>query len=510
MSRVLEFINGIVWGAPALVLILGVGLYLSIRTGFAQITLFPRALREFFARLGGGKTVDGSVTSFQALCTALAATVGTGNLVGVAGAMAIGGPGAIFWMWICALLGMITKLAEATLAVHFRVKSNGEYVGGPMYIIREGMGKRWLWLGSLYSFFGVIAAFGVGNATQINAVVTGVNAALTAFGGQETQTGNVLMGVLLAILIGLMLLGGARRIGLVAELLVPFVSVAYLLLGLGVLIARIHELPNALRLIVLSAFSPKAVTGGIVGSMFITLRIGVSRGVFTNEAGMGTASIAHASAQVEHPVQQGLMGIMEVFLDTVVICTMTALVILVSGVPIPYGIDVGVTLTTEAFSAVYGDWISVFIAAALCCFAFATVLGWGLYGARCAQFLFGADVWKKFVLLQSVVVVLGAVLNTGTVWILSETINGLMAIPNLIALAVLSPTVSRLTREYKNNLAEKKANGGTYESFNQCKPLRTVSYAEIPPSGGQCGKRRKENISSEHRSAGSENAPGFL
>jgi len=453
MTKVLESVNRIVWGAPALMLILGVGAYLSVRTGFAQLTLFPRAFRDFFARLRGGKAADGTVTPFQALCTALAATVGTGNLAGVAGAMAIGGPGAIFWMWVCALLGMITKFAEATLAVHFRVKEGGEWVGGPMYMIREGMGKRWLWLASAYSFFGVVAAFGVGNATQINAVVTGVNSAIVAFGGRQSLPGNVLMGVVLAVLICTMLLGGAKRIGLVAERLVPFVSVAYLLLGLGVLVARVQLLPDAFKAIVCGAFSPRAVTGGMVGSMFVTLRIGVSRGVFTNEAGMGTASIAHASAQVAHPAEQGLMGIMEVFLDTIVICTMTALVILVSGVAVPYGNDVGVALTTDAFSAVYGDWVSVFIAAALCCFAFATVLGWGLYGARCAQFLFGHNVWKKFAILQSVCVVLGAVLNTGTVWILSETVNGLMAIPNLIALAVLSPELRRLTREYKNRLA---------------------------------------------------------
>ena len=485
MTRVLEFANDIVWGVPALVLILSVGLFVSIRTGFAQITLFTRALREFCLRLRGERSTDGSVTPFQALCTALAATVGTGNLVGVAGAMAIGGPGAIFWMWICALLGMGTKFAEATLAVHFRVTENGEFVGGPMYMIREGMGKRWLWLAGLYSFFGVVAAFGVGNATQINAVVTGVNAAVTAFGGRESVVGNLIMGIGLAVLISLMLLGGARRIGMIAERLVPFVSAAYLLLGMGVLIARFQLLPDAICAIVKGAFSPKAMTGGTVGSLWLTLRIGVSRGVFTNEAGMGTASIAHAAAQVEHPAQQGLMGIMEVFLDTIVICTMTALVILVSGVPIPYGIDAGVTLTTDAFSAVYGDWVSIFIAAALCCFALATVLGWGLYGARCAQFLFGADAWKKFALLQSVAVVLGAVLKTGTVWILSETVNGLMSIPNLIALAALSPVLARLTREYKNNLAGCAANGGTYESFHQCKPLRTLSHAEIPSAGSE-------------------------
>ena len=453
MTKVLEFVNGIVWGAPALILILGVGVYLSFRTGFAQLTLFPRALRDFFSRLRGGKAEDGAVTPFQALCTALAATVGTGNLAGVAGAMAIGGPGAIFWMWVCALLGMVTKFAEATLAVHFRVKEDGEYVGGPMYMIRQGMGRKWMPLAAIYSFFGVVAAFGVGNATQINAVVTGINSAMTAFGGRETGLGNLLMGIVLAVMILVMLLGGAKRIGIVAERLIPFVSAAYLLLGLGVLMARAQLLPDAFKAIVYGAFSPRAVTGGIVGSMFATLRIGVSRGVFTNEAGMGTASIAHASAQVEHPAQQGLMGIMEVFLDTIVICTMTALVILVSGVDIPYGVDVGVALTTDAFCAVYGDWVSVFIAAALCCFAFATVLGWGLYGARCAQFLFGSNVWKKFAILQSVCVVLGAVLNTSVVWVLSETVNGLMAIPNLIALAALSPVLCRLTREYKNSLA---------------------------------------------------------
>lgn len=453
MTAVLESVNRIVWGAPALLLILGVGLYLSFRTGFAQLTLFPQAVGNFFTRLRGGKAAEGTVTPFQALCTALAATVGTGNLAGVAGAMAIGGPGAIFWMWICALLGMVTKFAEATLAVHFRVKEGGEWVGGPMYMIRDGMGKKWLWLASVYSFFGVVAAFGVGNATQINAVVTGVNSALAAFGGRETMLGNALMGIFLAIIICCMLLGGAKRIGAVAERLVPFVSVAYLLLGLGVLMARAQLLPDAFKAIVCGAFSPRAVTGGLIGSVFTTLRIGVSRGVFTNEAGMGTASIAHASAQVKHPAEQGLMGITEVFLDTIVICTMTALVILVSGVAIPYGVDVGVALTTDAFSAVYGDWVAVFIAAALCCFAFATVLGWGLYGARCAQFLFGNQVWKKFAILQSVGVVLGAVLNTSVVWVLSETVNGLMAIPNLIALAVLSPRLSRLVKEYKNSLA---------------------------------------------------------
>ena len=448
MARFIDFANRIVWGAPSLVLILGVGLLLSVRTGFAQISLFPRALRQFLAKLRQGNDADG-VSPFQALCTALAATVGTGNLVGVAGAIALGGPGAIFWMWICALLGMATKFAEATLAVRYRVKENGEYVGGPMYIIREGLGRRWNPLACLYSFFGVAAAFGVGNATQINAVITGMNEVITAFGGSESRTGNLLMGVLLAALIGAMLLGGAKRIGGAAELLVPFASCAYILLSLGVLAVRAPAIPGAFAAIVKGAFSPRAVTGGVLGSGFQALRVGISRGVFTNEAGMGTASIAHASAKVDHPAEQGLMGIMEVFLDTIVICTMTALVILVSGVPVPYGADAGGALTTQAFASVYGEWVTVFLAAALCCFAFATVLGWGLYGARCAQFLFGPKAWKPFAILQTVTVVLSAVLDTGVIWSLAETVNGLMAIPNLIALVILSPELRRLTLEYK-------------------------------------------------------------
>ena len=484
MTKILELVNSFVWGAPALALILGVGLYLSIRTGFAQLTLFPRAFRQFFEKLRPGKTREGAVSPFQALCTALAATVGTGNLAGVAGAIAIGGPGAVFWMWICALLGMMTKFAEATLAVRYREKNeNGEYVGGPMYMIPNGMGARWRWLGTVYCFFGVVAAFGVGNATQINAVVTGVNEALTAFGGEETLLGNLLMGILLAILIASMLLGGMRRIGTIAERLVPVASAAYLILGAGVLAARASQIGGAFAAILQGAFSPRAVTGGAVGSLFLTLRIGVSRGVFTNEAGMGTAGIAHALADVSHPAQQGLMGIMEVFLDTIVICTMTALVILVSGVPIPYGDDVGVALTSQAFASVYGDWVSVVIAAALCCFAIATVLGWGLYGARCAQYLFGSGVWKRFVLLQAAAVILGAVLKTGTVWLLSETVNGLMAIPSLIALAALSPELARLTKEYRRNLARNRANGGKHESIHQREPVRTVAYEKIPSPG---------------------------
>ena len=463
MSGFVDFANKLIWGAPALILILGVGVYLSVKTGFAQFRLFPEAWKQFLRKLSGKERTDG-VSSFQALCTALAATVGTGNLVGVAGAIALGGPGSIFWMWVCALLGMATKYAEATLAVHFRTRENGEYVGGPMYIIRRGLGSRWAWLGTVYSFFGVFASYGVGNAAQINAVITGVNQVFDRFGMQSGGKWDLVIGILLALLVGTMLLGGAKRIGKTAELLVPFLSVTYILLCLGALIARVQLIPGAFASIIHGAFSPRAVTGGLVGSLFQTLRIGVSRGVFTNEAGMGTASIAHASAQVSHPVQQGMMGIMEVFLDTIVICTMTALVILCSGVPIPYGEDVGGTLTTASFCAVYGNWVSAFLALALCCFAIATVLGWGLYGLRCAQYLFGPGARKIYALAQTIVVILACVLKTDTIWSLSETFNGLMAIPNLIALVLLGDVLRKDTIHYKK--CGQSAAGGTHENLD--------------------------------------------
>lgn len=460
MLSFLETLNHFVWGIPALVLILGVGIYLTIRTGFSQINLFPKALHNFIKNFKVKADGKDGVSAYRALCTALAATVGTGNLAGVAGAIAIGGPGAIFWMWVCAVLGMITKYTEATLAIRYRKKNNNsEIIGGPMYYIENGIGKKWRWMGVLYCVFGVIACFGVGNATQINAVVGGINNVIVSYGGRRTIFIDLTLGIILAILIAVMLSGGAKRIGAIAEGLVPFASVAYILLGMVVLACRAKEIPVALWSIIEGAISPRAVTGGVIGSAFTSLRVGASRGVFTNEAGMGTAAIAHASARVDHPVEQGLMGIMEVFLDTIVICTMTALVILCSGVRIPYGMDVGVALTAQAFGAVLGDWVGVPIAFFLCCFSIATILGWGLYGTRCAQYIFGEGAWKPFVYLQCVTVIFGAVAGTGTIWLLSETVNGLMAIPNLIALAYLGSEVGRLTVEYKKCARQCRAQG---------------------------------------------------
>lgn len=451
LTKIVTSIHAFVWGAPALVLILGVGLLLSLRLGFVQLALFPRALRLFLARMRPtGRTGDG-VSSFRALCTALAATVGTGNLVGVAGAICLGGPGAVFWMWVCGILGMATKYAEVTLAVRYRVRDDRGWTGGPMYVICQGLGPGFRPLARVYCLFGLLAAFGVGNATQISAVISGVNSLLGSFGLKTTSLGSFFLGLALAVLVGAMLLGGAKRIGAVAEGMVPVLSVAYILLCVGVLVAHWRQIPGAFGQILQGAFSPQAATGGMLGSAFQALRVGCSRGVFTNEAGMGTASIAHAGAQVEHPAEQGLMGVMEVFLDTILICTLTALVILVSGVAIPYGTDGGAALTGRAFATVYGKGADWFLALALMCFAFATVLGWGLYGGRCAQFLFGEGAWKWFAMAQTAVVVAGACLRADALWLVAEILNGLMGIPNLIALATLTPEVVCLTREYRQS-----------------------------------------------------------
>lgn len=470
MTNFLEWIHNVLWGIPMLVLIVGVGIYLSLRTGFVQFRLFPRALRFFLTRINIHDSEPGQASSFRALCTALAATVGTGNLVGVAGAICLGGPGAVFWMWVSGFFGMVTKYAEILLAQRFRVRSNGEILGGPMYVICRGLGSKMRPLASAYCWFGVIAAFGVGNLTQINSVVTGLNEIIKMLGSTPCNRYNLGIGLILSVMIGIMLYGGSVRIGAAAELLVPFVSLAYIFLCLAVFVGRKEYLLSAVASIFSGAFSPSAVCGGMIGSVFQTIRIGCARGVFTNEAGMGTASLAHASACVSHPVEQGFMGMVEVFLDTIVMCTLTAVAILVSGIPIPYGNDLGGLITFQAFSQVCGEWVSWFLSGALCCFAFATVLGWGLYGARCAQFLFGKSGMHLFFLLQTIAVIPGALMNTGMLWLIAEIMNAMMAIPNLIALAMLTPEVVRLTIDYIKS-DRQAVGGGTYADFYQCKPL---------------------------------------
>ena len=446
-------VNNFIWGVPAMVCIFGVGLYLSIRTNFLQIRKFPYAIKTTLGRIFRKRDAsDGAITPFQAVCTALAATVGTGNIAGVAGAIAIGGPGAIFWMWVSALFGMCTKYAEVTLAVHYReINANGELVGGPMYYIKNGLSKKWHWLAYLFAAFGVLTVFGTGNATQVNTITTAINSALLNYNvisESAVSTSNLIIGIIIAILIAMILLGGIKRIGHVTEKLVPFMALLYILLGLGVILLNIQNVPAVFASIFRGAFQPRAVTGGIVLSMFTSLKKGVSRGIFSNEAGLGTGSIAHACADTKKPVKQGMFGIFEVFTDTIVICTLTALVILCSGVAVDYGKAAGAELTILGFTSTYGSWVSIFTAVAMCCFAFSTAVGWGLYGARCIEFLFSEKVIKPFMVIYSLVAILGATANLGLMWSIAETFDGLMAIPNLIALFLLSGTVVKLTKEY--------------------------------------------------------------
>lgn len=445
---ILSKINELVWGVPALVLLLGTGVYLTAQTGFVQIRLLLPSLKTFIRQLKGGEDTNGT-TPFRALCTALAATVGTGNIAGVAGAIAIGGPGAVFWMWVSGFVGMATKYAEAALAVRYREKNaKGETVGGPMFIIQKGLGKGWAPLAVVYSAFGIIAALGIGNATQINAVISVVRATASDFGVAFLPNTTLIIGGIMAVFVCLMVSGGASRIGSAAEMLVPFASVVYILLCLGAIALHVDGVGQAFRDIMLGAFDPRAVTGGAVGSLFTAMRLGVSRGVFSNEAGMGTAAIAHGGANVNHPAQQGMMGIVEVFLDTIVICTMTALVILVSDVPVAYGVTAGAELTASALAGCYGSWVNVLLSLCMCCFALATILGWGFYAGRCIEYLLGSVHWGVFAVLQALVVILGATVKADVIWSISEAINGLMAIPNLIALLLLAPQVRRMTREY--------------------------------------------------------------
>ena len=453
ITNINNALNSFIWGVPAMTCIIGVGLYLAIRTGFLQIRKFGYALKNTVGRMfQKQEAADGSLTPFQAVCTALAATIGTGNIAGVAGAIAIGGPGAVFWMWIYALLGMGTKFAEVTLAVHYRERNaKGDYIGGPMYYIKNGLGGKWMWLAYMYAFFGVCAVFGTGNATQVNTITAAVNTALINYGlltAESTAGSNLIIGVFICIIVALILIGGVKRIGKVTEKLVPFMALLYVILGVGLIAMKANQVPAVFAAIFQGAFNPTAVTGGVVGSFFVAMQKGVSRGIFSNEAGLGTGSIAHACADTNDPVKQGLYGIFEVFMDTIVVCTMTALVILLSGVAIPYGQAAGAELTITGFTTVYGNWVSIFTAIAMCCFAFSTIVGWGLYGARCAEFMFGSKILLPFNIAYALVSIVGAVVDLGLIWGISDTFNGFMIVPNLIGVFLLSPVVLKLIKEH--------------------------------------------------------------
>ena len=454
-------INDILWTYILIIMLLGCAIWFSVRTRFVQFRMIREMIVLLSESAGKGKHGEKHVSSFQAFAISIASRVGTGNLAGVATAIAIGGPGAVFWMWISALLGMCTKFAEVTLAVHFREKNkDGDYVGGPMYYIKNGLKKHWQWLAYLFSAFGVLTVFGTGNATQVNTITTAIDSALfnyNVISENQVSTLNLIIGIVLAILIALILLGGIKRIGQVTEKLVPFMALFYVVLALGVVILNINHVPAVFKEIVEGAFSPASVTGGVVGSFFMSMKKGVSRGIFSNEAGLGTGSIAHACADTRKPVKQGFFGIFEVFVDTIVICTLTALVILCSEVPITYGQAAGAELTISGFTATYGNWVSLFTAVAMCCFAFSTIIGWGLYGARCIEFLFGTKVNKPFMFVYSLVAIVGATLDLGLLWSIAETFNGLMAIPNLIAVFLLSGVVVKLVREHFDLEAREEA-----------------------------------------------------
>lgn len=440
ISNAVSFINGLVWGPPMLVLILGVGLFLSLGLKLMPILRLGEGFRLMWqGRTGGDATKEGEIPPFQALMTALSATIGTGNIAGVATAVFLGGPGALFWMWLTALVGMATKYSEAVLAVNFReVDERGSHVGGPMYYIRNGLGQKWAWLGILFAIFAAIAGFGIGNTVQANSVADVLQ---TNFALPHWLTGLVLM-----VLVGLVLIGGIRRIGQVASALVPLMAISYVAIGLVVLAINATELPGAFAMVFTDAFTGSAAQGGFAGAaVWAAIRFGVARGIFSNEAGLGSAPIAHAAAQTRNPINQGMVAMLGTFIDTIIVCTITGMVIITSGAWTSG--ESGAALTSDAFALGIpgGNYV---VAIALAVFAFTTILGWSFYGERCVEFLFGVKAIVPYRVLWILAIPVGATLNLGFVWLLADTLNAMMALPNLVALLLLSPVVFRLTREH--------------------------------------------------------------
>lgn len=443
LTAIVTAINNIVWGPPMLVLILGTGLFLQLRLGFMPL----RRIGTGFVMVWKGRHpeagAEGEISPYAALMTALAATVGTGNIAGVATAIAIGGPGALFWMWMTALVGMATKYAEVLLAVHYReTDDKGEHVGGPMFAIKNGLGAHWRWLGMAFALFGGLAGFGIGNMVQSNSIAAALNA---SFGLPNWVTG-----IVLAVLTGFVLLGGVKRIGAVAEKLVPAMCIGYILASLTVLGLYAGEIPGAFRLIFESAFSPLAATGGFTGAtIMLAMRYGVARGIFSNEAGLGTAGIAQAAGQSKHAAQSGLIGMMGTFIDTLVVCTMTGLVLIVTGVW-SSGLK-GAALSSSAFGTAFPGFGEYFLAIALAVFAYTTILGWAYYGEKCWEFLIGTSVEKPYRVLWTIFVLVGAVTQLDFVWLVADTLNAFMAFPNLVSLVLLSPVVVKVTQAYFAN-----------------------------------------------------------
>ena len=461
-AEIVTAVDDFAWGPVMLILLVGTGLYLSIRSGFLQFGRFGYAMKntvgKIFHQQAAGK---GEVTPFQAMTTALAGTVGTGNIAGVTGAIFIGGPGAVFWLWISALVGMVTKYAEVLLAVKFRERNKqGDWVGGPMYYIKNGLGKSWIWLSFVFAFFGIVASFGIGNTTQVDSIATAIGTAVSAFGGDASgSTFRIVIGVIVAVFAAAVIIGGIKRIGAVTEKLVPFMAVVYIIAALIVIFGNIGQLGGVLGAIFTGAFNPKAVAGGALGAgIMLTIQKGIARGVFSNEAGLGSAPIAHAATSETDPVKQGLYGIFEVFMDSIVICTLTSLALLtgLSGQVGMNGIDWGAShgaeMVVSAFSGIFGSRIAaIVIAVGLSLFALSTILSWSLYGARCCEFLFGRAARPAtliYKILFCVVLVIGSTLGLKVVWDIGDALNGLMALPNLIALLLLSGTVIKITKEH--------------------------------------------------------------
>lgn len=442
MYQILLSMDSFVWGPPLLVLLVGTGIYLSARLGLLQVFKLPKALKLIFTAESKGQ---GDISSFAALATALAATIGTGNIVGVATAIKLGGPGALFWMWVAAFFGMATKYSEGVLAIKYRTKdANGEVAGGPMYYIVNGLGKRWKPLAIVFSIFGVmVALLGSGTFTQVNSITESLN---NAFGLPAT-----IVSIILAVIVAIIIFGGIQSISKVAEKIVPFMAIIYILAALIVLIFNAGNILPSIALILKSAFTGQAATGGFAGAtMMIAIQSGIARGVFSNESGLGSAPIAAAAAKTEEPVEQGLVSMTGTFIDTIIVCTLTGLAIIVTG---GWSSNLnGATLTQHAFATVFGNFGVFALTISLVLFAFTTILGWGYYGERCFEFLFGTRAIPVYRLIFVLMVALGGFLKLELIWVLADIVNGLMAIPNLVALLGLSPIIIKETKRYFSQL----------------------------------------------------------
>jgi len=432
-------VNGFVWGPVMLFLILGTGLYLSLGLRFLPVRLIPEGFRLIWKGRKEDKE-EGEISPFNALMTSLSATIDTGNIAGVATAIFMGGPGAMFWMWVAALLGMATKYAEAVLAVNYREKDeDGNHVGGPMFYIKNGLGDNWKWLAFLFALFASFAGFGIGNTIQANSVADVMH---SSFGIPELYTG-----IALAVLVGLVLIGGIKRIAHVAGAVVPFMAIAYVIGGVAIILINITAIPSAIETIVVSAFTPSAAMGGFAGaSVWAALQFGVARGIFSNEAGLGSAPIAHAAAKTNSAVRQGLVAMMGTFIDTIVICSITGLAIVVTGAYTSG--ESGAALSMLAFSTALpyvGEYV---VTLGLIVFAFTTLVGWSFYGEKSVYYIFGHRAIVPFRVLWVLVIPFGSMMNLKFIWLMADTLNALMAVPNLIAIALLSPVIFMLTKEY--------------------------------------------------------------